>query len=132
MPGHQPASRNPPITTYFKVRLIAESRHKEGDNVYFSRKNISLAGWRANFAPYAAIPLRLMVGCGFVAHGFAKWHRGAETFAEILHALGVPYPHLMAWLTIVTEILSGIGNGFTKGNNNQSNLWYQGGVVFRF
>jgi putative oxidoreductase len=63
---------------------------------------------RAKFAPYAAIPLRLIVGLGFLAHGFAKWHRGAETFAEILQAIGVPSPHLVAWLTIITEILCGI------------------------
>ena len=59
-------------------------------------------------APYAAIPLRLIVGYGFLAHGLAKWHSGSETFAAILHAIGVPAPQLMAWLTITTEILSGI------------------------
>src|SRR5215470_15583948 len=67
--------------------------------------------WRnvqAKFAPYAAIPLRLIVGYGFLAHGLAKWHRGPEAFAAILHAIGVPAPQLMAWFTIATEILSGI------------------------
>jgi putative oxidoreductase len=59
-------------------------------------------------APYAAVPLRLIVGYGFLAHGLAKWHRGPEMFADILHAIGVPSPQLMAWLTITTEILSGI------------------------
>ena len=63
---------------------------------------------RAKFAPYAAIPLRLIVGYGFLAHGLAKWHAGPETFAAILHAIGVPSPQLMAWFTIATEILSGI------------------------
>jgi putative oxidoreductase len=63
---------------------------------------------RAKFAPYAAIPLRLIVGYGFLEHGVAKWHRGPEAFAAILQAIGVPSPHLMAWLTIATEILSGI------------------------
>jgi putative oxidoreductase len=63
---------------------------------------------RVKFAPYAAIPLRLMVGYGFLAHGLAKWHRGPEAFAAILQAIGVPSPQLMAWLTIATEILSGI------------------------
>ena len=29
-------------------------------------------------------------------------------------------------------VLTRFGNGFTNGNNNQSNLRYQGGVVFRF
>ena len=61
----------------------------------------------AKFAPYAAIPLRLIVGYGFVAHGVAKWHRGPDVFAAILRAIGVPAPQLMAWLTISTEILSG-------------------------
>lgn len=63
---------------------------------------------RVKFAPYAAVPLRLIVGYGFLAHGLAKWHRGPETFAAILQAIGVPAPQLMAWLTIATEILSGI------------------------
>ena len=68
-------------------------------------------GWgnvRAKSAPYAAIPLRLVVGYGFLAHGLSKWHHGPEAFAAILHALGVPAPHLMAWVTIATEIVSGI------------------------
>jgi len=62
----------------------------------------------ANFAPYAAIPLRLIVGYGFLAHGLAKWHRGPEEFAAILRAIGVPSPQLTAWFTIATEILCGI------------------------
>ena len=63
---------------------------------------------RAKLAPYAAIPLRLIVGYGFLAHGLAKWQRGPEAFAAILHSIGVPAPQLMAWLTIAVEILCGI------------------------
>ena len=63
---------------------------------------------RAKFAPYAAIPLRLIVGFGFLAHGLAKWSKGPEAFAGILDATGVPLPHLMAWVTIITEIVTGI------------------------
>jgi putative oxidoreductase len=63
---------------------------------------------RAKFASYAPILLRLIVGYGFLAHGFAKWFRGPEVFAGILRATGVPLPHLMAWVTIATEIASGI------------------------
>src|SRR5262249_14371443 len=63
---------------------------------------------RSKSVPYAAIPLRLIVGYGLLAHGLAKWHTGPEAFAAILHAIGVPAPQLMAWLTIATEILSGI------------------------
>ncbi|HEU5453267.1 MAG TPA: DoxX family protein [Terriglobales bacterium] len=63
---------------------------------------------RAKLAPFAGIPLRLIVGYGFLAHGLAKWSRGPEAFAGILQATGVPWPHLMAWLTIATEIIAGI------------------------
>jgi putative oxidoreductase len=63
---------------------------------------------RARFAPYALIFLRLVVGCGFLAHGLAKWSKGPAVFAAILQATGVPLPHFMAWLTIATEIGAGI------------------------
>jgi len=49
----------------------------------------------------------LIVGYGFLAHGLGKWHHGPEAFAAILHAIGVPAPQVMAWVTIATEILSG-------------------------
>ena len=41
-------------------------------------------------------------------HGFAKLARGPEAFPAILHALGVPAPHLMGWLTILVEIVGGL------------------------
>jgi putative oxidoreductase len=63
---------------------------------------------RAKLAPYAAIPLRLIVGYGFLGHGLAKWAKGSDAFAGILQATGVPLPHLMAWVTIVTEVVAGI------------------------
>ena len=71
----------------------------------------SIWAWRnvrAKCAPYAAIPLRLIVGYGFLAHGLAIWHKGPDAFAAILHSIGVPAPQLMAWLTIASELLSGI------------------------
>ena len=73
-------------------------------------------GWRktrASFAPYALTLLRLVVGYGFLAHGLAKWSRGPEVFAGILQATGVPVPHVMAWVTIATEI--GVGLAFLVG-----------------
>src|SRR5499427_8180058 len=59
-------------------------------------------------ARWAPIPLRLIVGYGFMEHGFAKLARGLDAFPAILQALGVPAPHLMGWLTILVEILGGL------------------------
>jgi putative oxidoreductase len=55
-----------------------------------------------------AMPLRLIVGYGFLAHGLAKLERGPEHFAGILIALGMPLPQLLAWATIAVEILGGL------------------------
>jgi putative oxidoreductase len=63
---------------------------------------------QASFARWAPIPLRLIVGYGFMQHGYAKLSKGPEAFAAILHAIGVPAPHLMAWLTILIEFFGGL------------------------
>jgi len=60
------------------------------------------------FARWAPIPLRLIVGCGFLSHGYAKLSRGPDSFGAVLHGLGVPAPHLMAWATILVELLGGL------------------------
>ena len=54
-----------------------------------------------------AIPLRLMVGYGFMEHGYAKLARGPESFVNILHAIGGPEPSLLAGLTILVELIGG-------------------------
>ena len=63
---------------------------------------------KSSIARWAPIPLRLIVGYGFIEHGFAKLARGLDTFPAILQALGVPAPHLMGWLTILVEIFGGL------------------------
>jgi putative oxidoreductase len=63
---------------------------------------------RSAIARWAPVPLRLIVGYGFMEHGFAKLARGIDAFPTILQALGVPAPHLMGWLTILIEILGGL------------------------
>lgn len=65
------------------------------------QKKLTEKGW-------ALLPLRLMIGFGFAAHGYAKLSRGPDNFATILSAIGVPHPHLMAWLTSVLEFVGGI------------------------
>jgi putative oxidoreductase len=55
-----------------------------------------------------AIPLRLIVGYGFIEHGYAKLARGADSFAHILAALNVPMPELAAWATILVELFGGL------------------------
>ena len=55
-----------------------------------------------------AIPLRLIVGYGFMEHGYAKLARGPDSFVAILHALGTPAPALLAWATILVELLGGL------------------------
>jgi putative oxidoreductase len=55
-----------------------------------------------------AIPLRLIIGFGFVQHGYAKLARGPEDFIGVLHAMGIPAPVLAGWATIVVEIVGGL------------------------
>jgi putative oxidoreductase len=59
-------------------------------------------------ARWAPLPLRLIVGFGFMQHGIAKLLRGPDAFPAILDALGVPAPHLMGWCTILIEIVGGL------------------------
>ncbi|HTB87221.1 MAG TPA: DoxX family protein [Steroidobacteraceae bacterium] len=54
-----------------------------------------------------AIPLRLIVGYGFMEHGYAKLARGPDDFADILHALGMPAAALLSWATVLVELLGG-------------------------
>jgi putative oxidoreductase len=63
---------------------------------------------RFPIARWAPIPLRLIVGYGFMEHGFAKLARGSDAFATTLDAIGVPAPHFMAWSTILIEVIGGL------------------------
>jgi putative oxidoreductase len=63
---------------------------------------------RFPMARWSPIPLRLIVGYGFMQHGFAKLSRGPDGFTAILQGMGVPAPHFMAWLTILTELVGGL------------------------
>src|SRR6478672_2424451 len=59
-------------------------------------------------ASWYAIPLRLIVGFGFIQHGYAKLARGPEDFIGVLHAMGLPSSFLLGWLTIIVELVGGL------------------------
>ena len=50
-----------------------------------------------------------MIGFGFAAHGYAKLSRGPGSFGGVLQTIGIPQPHLVAWVTALTEFIGGIG-----------------------
>ena len=56
---------------------------------------------------WALLPLRVVVGSGFMVHGLAKWNRGPANFGKLLHVLGVPAPVPTAWLVTLLEIFGG-------------------------
>ena len=63
---------------------------------------------RSDLARWAVLPIRVLVGFGFIEHGLAKLSRGPDVFAGILQQMAVPLPHLAAWLTIGTELAAGL------------------------
>jgi putative oxidoreductase len=42
-----------------------------------------------------------------MAHGFAKLSKGPDAFAHVLAGIGVFLPHVMAWATVLVELLGG-------------------------
>jgi putative oxidoreductase len=57
---------------------------------------------------WVSVPLRLMLGYGFMAHGWAKLSRGPAGFAKLLEQIGAPAPEVTAWVSTLIEILGGL------------------------
>jgi putative oxidoreductase len=57
---------------------------------------------------WAPLPLRLIIGYGFMAHGWAKLSRGPAEFAKLLEQIGAPLPEATAWVSTLIEILGGL------------------------
>jgi putative oxidoreductase len=57
---------------------------------------------------WAPLPLRLVIGYGFMAHGWAKLSRGPAGFARLLEQIGAPLPEATAWVSTLVEILGGL------------------------
>src|SRR5215831_17214607 len=57
---------------------------------------------------WVPIPIRMILGVGFMVHGWAKWKRGPAAFAELLKQVHVPLPLASAWLVTSLEIFGGL------------------------
>jgi putative oxidoreductase len=57
---------------------------------------------------WALVLLRVVVGVGFVVHGYAKLSRGPAGFAKLLGHIGVPFPLPTAWAVTGVELLGGL------------------------
>lgn len=65
---------------------------------------LNIDRWRR----WVPIPIRLILGVGFMVHGWAKWNRGPAAFAEQLQQARVPFPLGNAWLVTLLEIFGGL------------------------
>ena len=61
--------------------------------------------WLQRWVP---IPIRMILGVGFMVHGWAEWSRGPTAFAELLKQAHVPLPLANAWLVTLLEIFGGL------------------------
>lgn len=57
---------------------------------------------------WAPFLLRLIIGFGFIAHGWAKLSRGPAGFEKLLTQIGVPFPHFFSWAVSLSELLGGL------------------------
>ena len=56
---------------------------------------------------WTLLPLRVVIGTGFLLHGLAKWNRGPAKFGLLLQYAGVPFPSQTAWMVTLLEVLGG-------------------------
>ncbi|GAA4307321.1 DoxX family protein [Compostibacter hankyongensis] len=56
----------------------------------------------------APLGLRLIIGFGFMAHGWAKISRGTAGFERLLARTGIPLPHLGSVVAPYVELLGGL------------------------
>jgi putative oxidoreductase len=57
---------------------------------------------------WAPLPLRLMLGFGFVYHGWEKISDGTEQFQGMLQMIGIPGGAATAWLVALLEFFGGL------------------------
>lgn len=57
---------------------------------------------------WAPLFLRLIIGYGFMVHGWAKLSRGPSGFEKLLEQIGIPFSHFFSWAVSLTELLGGL------------------------
>src|SRR5262249_24409455 len=57
---------------------------------------------------WAPLPLRLIIGYGFMAHGWAKLSRGPAGFPKLLEQIRAPLPEGAAWGATLIGFLGGL------------------------
>ncbi|WP_437937371.1 DoxX family protein [Sorangium sp. So ce341] len=62
----------------------------------------------ARAGQWAPLLLRLVMGYGFIVHGWVKLSRGPARFEALLTQLGVPFSKLMSWVVPFVELLGGV------------------------
>jgi putative oxidoreductase len=63
---------------------------------------------KAVWSQWVPVPLRLIIGIGFMVHGWAKLSRGPSGFAKLLTQIGAPLPEATAWVSTFVELLAGL------------------------
>lgn len=63
---------------------------------------------KKNYQQWAPLFLRLIIGFGFMAHGWAKLSRGPAGFEKLLTQIGVPFPHITSWFSPLVELFGGL------------------------
>lgn len=60
------------------------------------------------WSQWAPLVLRLVIGYGFIVHGWAKLSGGPDEFAGVLDWVGIPLPHVMTWVVTLVELSGGL------------------------
>jgi putative oxidoreductase len=83
---------------------------------------------------WVPVPIRMIIGAGFMVHGWAKWSRGPAAFAELLKQVGVPLPLANAWFVTLLEIFGGLAvlmGGVCRRRKRSTDPLDAGGDVYR-
>lgn len=61
-----------------------------------------------DYTSWGPVFLRLAIGFGFMAHGWAKISRGGSGFENLLTQAGMPFPHINALIAPYVELFGGL------------------------